>query len=67
MVRSKSPKVCDKSAGPSKRITEWTEYLFLAAARVIALFLIVAGNFIHTAAASVLFWRVLVWLRSLRK
>jgi hypothetical protein len=45
----------------------WTLYLFLVAAGIVALILLRTGDFLEAAEGSILFWRVLTWLRTLRR
>jgi hypothetical protein len=56
-----------KSVGPSMRVLRWTQYAFLVVAGIIALLLLLLGDWLDKATGSVLFWRVLTWLRTLRR
>jgi hypothetical protein len=52
------------TGGPSGKPLSRTEYLLLVIAGVVALYLLFAGDFLGKIAGSVLFWRVLTWLRT---
>jgi hypothetical protein len=47
-------------------LLRWTQFLFLVAAGIIALTLFTTRGILGESAGSVVFWRVLTWLRALR-
>jgi hypothetical protein len=47
-------------------LLRWTEYLLLVVAGVLALILLATGDFLDAAGATLLFWRVIRWLKTLQ-
>jgi hypothetical protein len=52
------------ASGPSEQLLLWSRYILLAAAGIIALLLIVAGDVTGKAGGSVLLWQVISSLKT---